>query len=252
MPTTPVVQASWWDTFVASLYGILAMLIRGLGKLIIFLVIILIGWFISSILAKVVVAVLRKVKINELAERLGVGGFVRGTGERDMAQLIGDILKWIIRVVVLVVAFAALGIPAFSVVLSQLLLWLPNLAVAIVVLIVGGLAAKGLGDLVRGATAEAGFQNPDVIANVARGAVWAFAIIIAVNQVGIASTLVNTLFMGFVAALALAAGLSFGIGGQKLAGELLEKWYGKGKQLGVADSAARPATAPPPRVPPRQ
>jgi hypothetical protein len=232
MPTLPAAQATWWQTFVASLYGILAMLVRGLGKLLVFLVIVVIGWFISSLLARVTVAVLRRVKFNQLAERIGVGGFVtRIVPPRDASQLVGDILKWLIRVVVLVVAFAALGIPAFSVVLSQLLLWLPNLAVAIVVLIVGGLAANALAELVRGATAEAGFLNPEVIASVARGAVWAFAIIIAVNQVGIASTLVNTLFMGFVAAVALAAALSFGIGGQKLAGELLEKWYRKGKQI---------------------
>src|SRR6266849_1200037 len=251
MQTTTVVQPTWWQSFVASLYGILGMMLRGLVKLIAFLLIIVIGWFISSLVAKAVAAVLRKLKIDQLLDRMGFAVLTRRMGSHsDSAQIIAEVVKWLIRVVVLVVAFAALGIPAFSVVLSQLLLWLPNLAVAIVVLIVGGLAAKGLGDLVRGATAEAGFQNPDVIANVARGAVWAFAIIIAVNQVGIASTLVNTLFMGFVAALALAAGLSFGIGGQKLAGELLEKWYGKGKQLGVADSAARPATAPPPRVPP--
>jgi mechanosensitive ion channel-like protein len=239
--------ATWWQTFVASLYGILAMLVRGLGKLIVFLLIVIIGWFISSLLARVVVAVLRRVKFNQLAERVGLGGFVARIGpQRDASQLVGDILKWLIRVVVLIVAFAALGIPAFSVVLSQLLLWLPNLAVAIVVLIVGGLAANGLAELVRGATAEAGFVNPNVVANVARGAVWAFAIIIAVNQVGIASTLVNTLFMGFVAAVALAAGLSFGIGGQKLAGELLEKWYRKGKQF---TPPARTAPSPAPRVP---
>lgn len=252
MPATPVVQATWWQTFVASLYGILAMLLRGLGKLIVFLLIVIIGWFISSLLARATVAVLRRVKFNELAQRVGVGGFAARLGpDRDAAQIVGDILKWLVRVVVLVVAFAALGIPAFSVVLSQLLLWLPNLAVAIVVLIVGGLAANGLAELVRGATAEAGFENPDVVANVARGAVWAFAIIIAVNQVGIASTLVNTLFMGFVAALALAAGLSFGIGGQKLAGELLEKWYRKGKRAApaartAADAAMRNAGSPNP------
>lgn len=247
MAVTPAVQPTWLQTFVASLYGILAMLVRGLGKLVVFLLIVIIGWFISSVLARVTVAVLRRVNFNALAARLGIGSFVASTDpQRDASQLVGDILKWLIRVVVLVVAFAALGIPAFSVVLSQLLLWLPNLAVAIVVLIVGGLAANGLAALVRGATAEAGFQNPDVLANVARGAVWAFAIIIAVNQVGIASTLVNTLFMGFVAAVALAAGLSFGIGGQKLAGELLEKWYRKGKQF---TPPARTAASPAPRVP---
>lgn len=239
---TAVVQPTWWETFVASLYGILGMLLRGLVKLIGFLFIILVGWFISSLVAKAIVTVLRGLHFNELFERMGLSGFVRKMGvQSDSSQLVADLAKWLIRIVTLVVAFAALGIPAFSVVLSQLLLWLPNLAVALVVLIVGGLAANAIAEMVRGATAESGFKNPDVLANVARGAVWAFAIVIAVNQVGIASTLVNTLFMGFVGAVALAAGLAFGIGGQKLAAELLEKWYRKGKQLApkAEDAAAR-------------
>jgi hypothetical protein len=242
MQTTAAVAPTWWQTFVASMYGILTMLLRGLVNLIGFLLIIVIGWFISSLVAKAIVTVLRAIHFNELADRLGLGGFARRMGtQTDASQLVADITKWLIRVIVLVAAFAALGIPAFSVVLSQLLLWLPNLAVAIVVLIVGGLAANGLGELVRGATAEAGFKNPEVLANVARVAVWAFAIVIAVNQVGIASTLVNTLFMGFVGATALAAGLAFGIGGQKLASELLDNWYRKGKQLGPQKRAATDA-----------
>src|SRR5881296_3045522 len=229
MQTAPVVQPTWWDTLVASLYGILGMLVRGLVNLIIFLLIIVVGWFVSSLVAKAIVAVLRKVRFNELMDRLGLGGSTQRMGaETDAAQVAGDVTKWLIRVVVLVVAFAAFGIPAFSVVLSQLLLWLPSLAVAIVVLIVGGWGTNGVAGLVRSATA--GFKNPEALANVARGAVWAFAIVIAVNQVGIASTLVNTLFMGFVGAVALAAGLAFGIGGKELAGQLLEKWYGKGKK----------------------
>ena len=240
MQSAAVVQPTWWETLVTSLYGILGMLVRGLVNLIIFLLIIVVGWFVSSLVAKAIVAVLRKVRFNELMDRLGLGTRRMGA-ETDAPQVVADITKWLIRVVVLVVAFAALGIPAFSVVLSQLLLWLPNLAVAIVVLIVGGLAANGIAGLVRGATAEAGFKNPEVLANVARVAVWAFAIVIAVNQVGIASTLVNTLFMGFVGAMALAAGLAFGIGGQKLASELLDNWYRKGKQLGPQTRAATDA-----------
>jgi small-conductance mechanosensitive channel len=232
MQTTTVVQSTWWQSFVASLYGILGMMLRGLVNLIAFLLIIVIGWFISSLVAKAVSAVLRKLKIDQLFDRMGLADLTRKMGSQsDSAQIIADVVKWLIRVVVLVVAFAALGIPAFSVLLTQLLLWLPNLAVAIVVLIVGGLLANALAQIVRGATAEAGFKNPDVLANVARGAIWAFAIVIAVNQIGIASTLVNTLFMGFVGAVALAAGLAFGIGGKELAGQLLEKWYGKSKKL---------------------
>jgi hypothetical protein len=113
--------------------------------------------------------------------------------------------------------------------MRQFLLWLPNLVVAMVVLFIGGIAARALGNVVRGATSEAGFSNPDTLANVARTAVWVFAIVIAVNQLGIATELINTLFMGFIGALALAAGLAFGLGGRDLASRSLQNWYDQAK-----------------------
>ena len=91
------------------------------------------------------------------------------------------------------VAFDALGLPAVSDVLRQLLLWLPNVIVALVVLVIGGLATKALSNLVRGATAEAGLSNSDLLAKVAAVVVWTFAIAVAVNQIGTATALVNTL-----------------------------------------------------------
>ena len=90
--------------------------------------------------------------------------------------------------------------------------------------------ARTLGNLVRATTAEAGFRNPDTLSNVAKTAVWIFAVIIAVNQVGIAETLVNTLFTGAVAALSLAAGLAFGLGGRDLAARKLDDWYEDGDE----------------------
>ena len=129
------------------------------------------------------------------------------------------------------VGFDALGLPAVSDVLRQLLLWLPNLAVAIVVLILSGLAANWLAGLVRGATAKADLGNPDLLASIACVAVWAFAIVIAVNQIGIARELVNTLFMATVGAVALALGLAFGIGGRDTAAELVREWYERSRRL---------------------
>jgi hypothetical protein len=128
------------------------------------------------------------------------------------------------------------------VVLQQFLLWIPNLIVALVVLVIGGLLARVLADIVRGATAEAQLGNPDVMANVARIAVIAFAIIIAVNQIGIATTLVNTLFMGFVATFVIAFGLAFGLGGREVAAQITRNWYersqGAQTQLSQGASAA--------------
>ena len=78
--------------------------------------------------------------------------------------MLGAIVKWFVRLIALVVAFDALGLPAVSEVLQQLLLWLPNLAVAMVALMIGGLAANALSGLVRGAAAEGGLERPDRLA----------------------------------------------------------------------------------------
>src|SRR2546428_13734114 len=91
MQTTTVVQPTWWQSFVASLYGILGMMLRGLVKLIAFLLIIVIGWFISSLGAKAVAAVLRKMKIDQIFCRIGFAALIRGVGSQsDLAQIIPE------------------------------------------------------------------------------------------------------------------------------------------------------------------
>jgi hypothetical protein len=196
-----------------------------------FLAILIIGWLISGVLASAVAGVLRSVRFNDLAERSGLTGFVRNMGLRtDAAGMLANIVKWFVRLIVLVVAFDALGLPAVSEVLQQFLLWIPNLIVALVILVIAGLAANALSNVVRGATAQAQLGNPETFANITKMAIWAFAIVIAVNQIGVASTLVNTLFMGTIGALALALGLAFGLGGRDTAGRIVEGWYRKGQE----------------------
>ena len=224
------VVTDWGTAVMTSLTAALSLFLAAIPRVIGFLVIIIIGWLISGALAAGVAALLRAVRFNELAQNSGFAGFVRNMGVRkDSAGLLADIAKWFVRLIVLVVAFDALGLPAVSAVLQQFLLWIPNLVVAVVVLVIAGLAANALGNLIRGATAQAGFDNPDLLATIARVAVWAFGIVIAVNQIGIAQALVNTLFMGFIGALALAAGLAFGLGGRETAGQIVQGWYNRGR-----------------------
>jgi F0F1-type ATP synthase membrane subunit c/vacuolar-type H+-ATPase subunit K len=149
-----------------------------------------------------------------------VSGFVknwrlqRSGSKQSVTGDMAGIAKWFVRLLTLMVAFGALGLPAVSDVLRQLLMWLPNLDVALVALVIGGIAANALGEVVRNAAVKGELENPAFLAAVAHNAVWVFAIVVAINQVGIAATLVNIFFIGVVAALALALGLSFGLGGR--------------------------------------
>jgi hypothetical protein len=102
--------------------------------------------------------------------------------------------------------------------------------VALVVLVIGGIVASSAAGVVRASTAEAGISNPSRLATIAKAAVWALTIVIAINQVGIAATLVNTLFTAIVGAAALALGLSFGLGGRDTARQIVDRWYRRGRE----------------------
>ena len=229
MPVAPVTD--WGEAVMTSAAAALAMFLSAIPRVIAFAVIVIIGWIVASLIAKAAAALLRAVHFNDLATRSGFGGFVRSMGvHTDSSGFIAMVAKWFVRLITLVVAFDALGLPAVSQVLQQLLLWLPNLVVALVVLVITGLAANALQGLVRGATTEADLGNPNLLANATRLLVWAFGIVVAVNQLGIATTLVNSLFMGTVGAVALALGLAFGLGGRETAGQIVASWYRQSQQ----------------------
>ena len=221
------------EAMMTSLAVSMSTLFAAIPRIIGFVIIILVGWFVATLIAKVAATLLRAVKFNDLAQRAGFTGFMKNMGvDTDASGFIADIAKWFVRLIALVVAFDALGLPAVSEVLHKLLLWLPNLVVALVVLVVAGLAANALGKLVRGATAQAGFSNPDMLATVTKVAIWAFAIVVAVNQIGIAAALVNTLLMATFGALALAFGLAFGLGGKEAAAEVIRDLKQSAREAG--------------------
>ena len=236
--------SNWGSSLMASLTSAMSLFFAAIPRVIGFAVIIIVGWVLSALLAKGIAALLRKARFNHLAERSGFADFVGKSGaDTDSSGMIAAIAKWFVRLIVLVVAFDALGLPAVSEVLRDLLLWLPNLAVALVVLVIGGLAANAVSKLVRGATAEADLDNPDFLAKLASAAVWAFSVVVAVNQIGVATALVNTLFMAVVGAFALALGLSFGLGGRDAAADVIRHWRERArKQKGKLERAAASAS----------
>src|SRR5262245_38412732 len=228
----PVPVRDWGEAITTSLAQALSLFLAAIPRIVGFLIIIAIGWFLATLVAKGVAALLRSIRFNDMAQRSGFAGFVANTGvETDSSGFVAEIAKWFIRLMTLVVGFDALGLPAVSDVFRLILLWLPNLVVAVAVLILGGLAANWLAGLVRGATAKGDLGNPDLLASVVRVAVWAFAIVVALNQVGIARELVNALFIATVGAVALALGLAFGIGGRDTAAEVVRNWYDRSRGL---------------------
>jgi flagellar biosynthesis protein FliQ len=236
---------SWLDAVMLSITAALVTFLSFLPAIIGAIIILVVGWIIAGILGRVVTMVLEKVGFERAAARTGVSDFMHRAGVQDAraSRVIGELVKWFILLLFLEAAAEAVHLTAVTQILNQIVLFIPNLIVALIVLMIGALIARFVSDLVRGSAAEMGFGSPNLFASIARVAIMAFAVIIAVNQIGIAATLINTLFGGLVLALALALGLAFGLGGRETAAQMWQRWYERGKELGPhLERAAQPAT----------
>src|SRR5216683_2509110 len=160
---------NWGQTILNALSNALNLVLTFIPRLIGFLVILLIGWLIATLVSKALTLLLRKVGFDRMSERIGITRFEERMGMKmDSAGILGKIVYWFILLIFLVPAADALGLPAVSNVLNQLVAYIPNVFVAILVLFLGALVATVVADIVRGATASAKIGNPTIFAALAR------------------------------------------------------------------------------------
>jgi len=215
---------NWGSAILTSFTNALNLVFAFIPKLIGFLVILLVGWIVASVVSKAVTFLLRKIGFDRLSERIGLSRLEQRMGLRmDAAGVLGKVVYWFIFLIFLVPAVDSLGLTTVSNILNQIIAYIPNVFVAIVVLFLGTLAATFVADIVRGATASTNMGNPNMYAAIARWAIMGFVAIIALEQLQIAPALLNELFGAVVAAAALAFGLAFGLGGRETAQRLLNR-----------------------------
>jgi hypothetical protein len=206
------------------------------------LLLLVIGWIVAGIVGGLVTRLLRKVGLDTLATKAGVTAFLqRAKMKLDAAGLVGGIITWYVRLIFVIMAANAVGITAVSSVLNQIIAFIPNLLVALLILGAFAWLAGVVRNLVTGATESAGVQNSGALATLAYATVLGFGIVAAASQIGVAATLINILFTGVVAAVALAFALAFGLGGREEAAKVLRDWRGQ-----AADVMERVETAPAP------
>jgi len=234
MPLDSVIPTvtNWGDALLVSVTGALMALLSFIPALIGALIIVIIGWVLSGILARVVETVLNKVGFEHAAERTGITGVISrsGAGTMRASHVIAELVKWFVRLIFLEIAAQALHLTAVNTLLNSIVLFIPNLVVALIIVLVGVLAAQFIGRLVRGGLSKANFANANVVGTVAEYGIIGLAVVTALNQIGVATVIVTILFAGIVGALALAAGLAFGLGGRDTAAEIWESSYQQSQQ----------------------
>lgn len=200
--------------------GFVLFLPNFLGALVIFFV----GLVIAAGLGKVVEKLVDALKLDRLLEQFGLGKLLERADLRlDSGRFIGVLVQWFFVVVTLLAVSDILKLEAFSDFLKQVLLYVPNIIIAVLIMLAGVVTAAFLSRIVRASVLAARLHSAHFLAALTKWSVLVFSFLAALSQLGIAGALVNTLIMGFVAMLALAGGLAFGLGGRDVAAAWLEK-----------------------------
>ncbi len=231
------------DAIFHSLLNALNNFISFLPALIGAAIILIAGWLISGVLANLIERALRAIGLENAVERSGIGDFVRRSGTRmTISGVIAALVKYFIFLIFVQAAANVLGIPQLTEIINRIILFIPNVIVAMAIIVVGSLIARFLSGLVRSSVSGLGVGSPDLLATLTQYIILGFAIIAAIDQLGIAAGLVNALVYGLIGSVALAIGLAFGLGGRDVAAQITQNWYQSSQTL--ANAARQRANLP--------
>lgn len=186
-----------------------------------FLVILLVGWFISKMISRVLDKVLRKVGFERLSERAG-SSRIFDNSKYDATSLVCKVVYYALLLVTLQIAFGVFGPNPVSGMINGIVAWLPRALVALVLIVVAMAIANAVRGIVSGVLSSASYGP--TVARIVWAVVVALGVIAALGQVGIATTVTQPVL---IAALAAVAGiLIVGVGGaliQPMRGRI-ERW----------------------------
>jgi hypothetical protein len=196
-----------------------------LPKLLIALIIFIVGWIAGVVLGRVVAQAVSALKVDRAMETMKVGEVVEKAGFRlNTGAFLGKLVEWFIIIIFLISSFDVLGLNAVTDFLEDtVLLFLPKVFVAALIIVIAALISDVAQRIVVGSAKATGMGSPNFAGGVVKWAIWVFAILAALIQLGIAVELLLTLFTGFVAMVAIAGGLAFGLGGKESAAAYLER-----------------------------
>jgi hypothetical protein len=201
-----------------------------LPALLLALVVLVAGWLLAKAARLALEKGLRAVNFHVLSERAGLDGFLRAGGmQADTAAVLGLLVYWLVIIGALIVAFNALGLGNVTHLLAGVVLFVPRLMVALLVLALGGYFARVMDYAIVAYCRGVHLQDAELLGRLARYAILAFVVLIALDQAGFGGDIVRQTFLIVLAGVVFALALAFGLGGREWAAQLLERWWPRQK-----------------------
>jgi hypothetical protein len=214
------------DIMLEPVRGVLLQFGAFLPRLILALFILLIGWMLAKAIRLLVVKGLRAINFYVLTERAGIDRFLSQGGIRmDTIGIIGTLIYWLVVLASVMIAFNSLGLTNVTELVGRVTLFIPKVIVAVLILALGAYFARFIENTILAYSRNIGLEDAEFLGRFARYAVLVFVVMIALEQVDVASELVRQSFLIVLAGVVFALALAFGLGAQYRVSELIEKWW---------------------------
>ena len=219
-----MVVQSWTDVVVGSLQNLWWGVVNYLPNLIGAFVVLIIGLIVAAGLAALVEKVLEGVRLDTLLEKIGLEPIFERAGLKlRAAYFFGKLIYWFVIIAFLLAVADSLQLYALSEFLTAILNYLPNVIAAVLIMLAALVLAHFLRRLVTASVMSAKLHSGPFLGTVTWWAIAVFGFLAALAQLNIAAEIIQTIITGFIAMLALAGGLAFGLGGKDYANHLLNK-----------------------------
>ena len=186
--------------------------------------ILIIGWLIAKAVRVAVVRTLRALNFNVITDKAGIDAFLRqGGGDIDTIAVMGALSYWLVILAAMMIAFNSLDLAYVTDLIGRIVLFVPRVMIAVVVLVFGAYFAKFVSGALTVYLQNIGAGEAALLGRLCMYAIMVFVILIALDQLGLGEILRQT-FLILVGAASLGLAIAFGLGGQRRAAELIDKW----------------------------
>jgi len=186
--------------------------------------VLLLGILVAKWLAAIIVVFLSKIKLNQILKRMGLEeALSKIDASLNAPKFFGEIVKWFFIVLSLMASSEILGLIQFSQFLEKVIGYFPNIFISALIFVVAVFLSDFSQKIVVGTLKEEKITYSRFLGRMIRWAIWLFAILAILYQLRITPSLILTIFIGIVATISIALGLSFGLGGKDLAVKILKE-----------------------------
>jgi len=220
-----MIVQTWGDVLIASFQNLWGGVVSFVPQLFVAIIVFIVGWVIAVALGRVVDQIVRALKVDMALKSLGIEEPLSRAGWKlDSGSFVGGLVRWFFILVFVLAAADVLGLSQVTEFLrSVVLTYIPQVIVASLILLAAALLADAAQKVVEGSAKAAHMPSSGFLGGVTKWSIWIFALLTALYQLGIAGPFVQTLFTAFVAMVAIAGGLAFGLGGKDMAARYLDR-----------------------------